>query len=90
MVGQGPLWWGLAPFWWGQVALVMGVRRPSWWWGPITILLQNFVFGALFGLKEVLETHLTPFLDQISALEQNNFFSGTDPLRTGIFAFDGM
>ena len=45
--------------------------HPSWW-GPLIILLNNFVFGTLFGLNEVLETHLAPFLDQLSASELKN------------------
>ena len=36
-------------------------------------------FGALFCPNEVLETHLAPFLDQLSALEQNKNFCGTVP-----------
>ena len=49
---------------------------PSWWvswWGPITIFGPKFCSGALFGPNEVLETHLAPFLNQISALEQKKF-----------------
>ena len=42
------------------------------WWGPLTILPQNIVLGALFGQNEVLEMHLTPLLDQLSVLEQKN------------------
>ena len=38
----------------------------------LAILPPNFVFGALFGPDEVLETHLAPFLNQITVLEQKN------------------
>ena len=33
---------------------------------------QNIILGAHFGQNEVLEMQLTPFLDQLSELEQKN------------------
>ena len=61
----------------GGGAPLNGGWRPLLW-GPLTILPQNFVLGALFGPNEVLEMHITPFQDQQSALEQKN--SGLVPL----------
>ena len=46
-------------------------RRPSWW-GPLSILPKNIVLGAFFSPNELLETHLAPFLDKLSAFEQKN------------------
>ena len=46
---------------------------PPQWLAFITICytVQNFVLGALFGPNEMLETHIAPFLDQVSAFEQH-------------------
>ena len=67
----------------GGGAPLNGGWRPLLW-GPLTILPQNFVLGALFGPNEVLETQVVPFLDQIFPPIHINWmgaiiFSGTIP-----------
>ena len=74
---------GAPASWWGHAPLVVGVRRPLWWEGPLNILPQILIFGHCLTPKKhkIYPAWAISNQKNLTETKKNTYFLRESPLK---------